>query len=156
MPKLEIRYAESADDAKMIHQFLILVAYPQMHCPLNFMKSWTEVHRVVTEEIGLMAFLDGEFVGTLGLMTVPWWYGDGEFMTDRWFFTFPALANRGIGATLLAEAAVIGLSANLPLIIHGKTKKRALQAGGIEFVRPFVVLPGQKVDFSTAERQLSM
>src|SRR6184192_3504775 len=88
---IEIRYAMTDDDVIAIHRFLLVVAQPAMHCPVDPHKSLLEVLRVAKEEAALMAVKDGMLVGTMGIIKPTWWYGQGEFLVDRWHFVLPDL-----------------------------------------------------------------
>lgn len=124
----EIRYAESEVDAVAIHRFLLTVAGPVLRCEVDIVKSLMEVLRVVQQEAALMLFLGDELVGTMGIMKVTWWYGAGEFMTDRWHFALPDQD----GGALLDEAVEIAHAAGLEFIHQGKIRER----NGIYHMRP--------------------
>lgn len=151
---IAMRYAEGDEDIVTIHRFLCTTALSAALCPINLRKSLNEVIHVVRESVALMAFVDEQFAGTLGLIMPDWWYGDGKFMADRWFFVAPGMENTGVGAALLGEAAAIAFSTGVPLIIHGRMHRRAKAAGnGIHFMRPVTIFPGEQVDLQRAERQ---
>ncbi len=128
---LAIRYA-GPDDVKRIHTFLCLVSRPVLLGPIDAVKSWVEIDRICksNHDFALIAEIRGELVGTLGVVNWSWWYSNAEFMTDRWFFVYPALANQGVGTALLAEAALIAAAVNRTLIINGKPVKKNKNAGG--------------------------
>lgn len=117
-----IRYAETDQDTIMIHQFLLEHAKPAMLCPVNHGKSAREVWRVCTENVGIMVFLGGELVGTLGLMEAIWWYGDDGFLTDRWHFVKPEHFHGPAGVALLDEAKKIAAAAGRIFIHQGKIR----------------------------------
>lgn len=117
-----IRYAESDDDAIAIHRFLCVIAQPAMRCAHNFQKSATEVWRVCQEEVGLMAIHNGVLVGTMGIIAPTWWYGDGNFMTDRWHFMLPEHQNGPLNTLLIDEAKQIATLAGCEFIHQGKIR----------------------------------
>ena len=133
-----IRYAESDQDVVAIHQFLLKYATPALRCPVNHAKSAREVWRVCNENVGIMCFVNGELVGTLGMMDAMWWYGDGAFLTDRWDFTKPEFYNQGIGDLMLDEAKKIADAAGLEFIHQGKIRG---EKRGVPRMMPRVHLP---------------
>lgn len=147
-----VRYADP-EDANTLHVFLMLVSGPAAIGRVDPVKSLTEIHRVIKEDVAIIAEIDGELVGSLGIMRVPWWYGPDEFLTDRWFFLYPALKNQGVGAALLGEAHGIGVQAKLPVIIHGHTRQRQ---DGLFFLRPVIMRPDETVDYAQKERALAL
>jgi hypothetical protein len=148
---LAIRYAETDDDVISIHQFLCLVATPVLHCKVDHAKTIAEIARVTQHEVALMAVMDNNLVGTLGLVRPEWWYGSGprsRFFTDRWFFIVPTMKGMGVGGLLLGEAAAIAATNEEMILINGHMRKRA----HVHFTRPLVVMPGDPVDPQEAER----
>lgn len=133
-----IRYAETEDDAIMIHKFLLEYAKPAMLCPVNHGKSAREVWRVCTQNVGIMVFIGGELVGTLGLMEATWWYGDDNFLTDRWHFVKPEHFHGPAGIALLDEAKKIASAAGRLFIHQGKIRG---EKHGITRMTPRLYLP---------------
>lgn len=133
-----IRYAASDEDVIAIHQFLLKHAVPAMLCPVAHGKSAREVWRVCNENVGLMAFSGGELVGTLGIMNATWWYGDGEFLTDRWHFLKPDLYHSPINSMLLEEAKKIASEAGMIFIHQGKIRG---EKSGIRRMMPRIFSP---------------
>ena len=117
---VELRYAETEVDAVEIHRFLVKVAGPVLRCEVDIVKSLMEVLRVVQQEAALMLMDGDELVGTMGIMKVTWWYGAGEFMTDRWHFALPGQPSEA----LLDEAVEIAHAAGLDFIHQGKIRER--------------------------------
>jgi hypothetical protein len=118
---ITVRYAEGDQDVAAIHQFLCLVGGPTLPGPINPIKSMIEVRRVVQQDCALMAFKNGELVGTLGLIRPEAWWGDLHFLANRWFFTLPRLR---AGKPLLKEAIAIAKASDLELQIYDETKGR--------------------------------
>ncbi len=121
-----IRRAETNDDVIAIYLFVSVLAQPVLLCPIDMQKSVTEITRIVHDPnygFALMAEIDGELVGSLGIICPEWWYGKASFFTDRWLFLFPALQNAGIGAALIAEAHAVAYAAGLPLVINDKIRQ---------------------------------
>lgn len=120
-----IRMAETDDDVIAMHKFLLMVARPAMRCsPGNGQKSLIEIIRVTKYEAALMAIKGGMLVGTMGVMKASWWYGDGEFLTDRWHFVLPQLWHSDVNRDLIAMAKGIAEEAGLEFIHQGKLKER--------------------------------
>lgn len=107
-----------------IHQFLLVVAAPNMLCPVNPIKSLYEIIRVAKEEVAIMAIRDGRLVGTLGLMRPVWWYGDAAFLTDRWHFILPEERHGDVEKLLMAEARGIAAQSGLKFIDQGKIRRK--------------------------------
>lgn len=95
-----------------------------MRCPVNPIKSFEEVVRVIANEAALMAIVDGFLVGTLGIIKPTWWYGDGEFLTDRWHFVLPDHRHGAVDKALMAEAQLLADAAGLEFIDQGKIRER--------------------------------
>lgn len=119
-----IRAAETDDDVIAIHRFLLVVASPHLWGGVNVEKSLHEVIRVTKEEAALMAIVGGNLVGTLGLIKATWWYGDDEFLTDRWNFCLPQFYHTEVERALEGEAKAIAEAAGLPFINQGKLRRR--------------------------------
>ena len=138
---IDISYAETDQDVIAIHRFLCVVSHPVLYCDIDPVESITEVDRVRKEGAAIMAKIDGELVGSLGLIKVKWWYGNARdpkafFLTDRWFFDIPTLHHRGVGTALKAEGAAVALSLTIPLIINGKMRR--FDRSGVMFSKPEV------------------
>lgn len=154
---LKISYTETDQEIVNLFRFLCLMALPTVIGRIDEKTALLEVNRLCKEDIPIQADIDGELVGALGLLRVKWWYGPDRFMTDRWFFIYPALRNRGVGAALLAEAGTLGLQAGCPVIINGHMRKRNRGAGaGIHFTKPLVIHPADvpTMDWNAAERRV--
>ncbi len=106
-----------------IHRFLLIVAQPAMRCPVNPEKSLHEIIRVTKYEAAIMAIHNGLLVGTMGIIKPDWWYGDGEFLTDRWHFVLPEFMHHPIAGMMMDEALSIAKSADLEFIHQGKIRE---------------------------------
>lgn len=122
---ITIRYAETDDDVIAIHQFLLIVAQPQMRAPVDPIASLEEIIRVTRDEVAIMAIKGGHLIGTLGLIHVPWWYApDHDFMVDRWHFVLPQFQNGDANRMLENEAQVIADAAGIEFINQGKIREK--------------------------------
>lgn len=121
MTDITVRFAETDQDIVAIHGFLCVVAGPNLPGPIEPTKSATEVWRVVTQECALMALRDGKLVGTLGIIKPDYWWGDVQFLVNRWFFALPGLR---AGRALLREGEKIARDAGLELHILDETRAR--------------------------------
>lgn len=118
-----IRPAETDDDVIAMHRFLLMVARPAMRCsPGDGTKSLYEIIRVTKEECALMAIKGGMLVGTMGIIRATWWYGDGDFLTDRWHFVLPQFWHSKVNTDLLALAKGIAEDAGLEFYHQGKAR----------------------------------
>lgn len=120
-----------------IHRFLLMVAMPAMLCPVNPVKSLQEVIRVAKYEAAIMAIVGGNLVGTMGIIRPTWWYGDEDFLTDRWHFVLPNLWHSPVNDLLLEEAFAIADAAGLKFIHQGKIRER----NGKRMMMPRVYVP---------------
>jgi hypothetical protein len=118
-----------------MHRFLLIVAKPAMRCAPNPEKSLLEIIRVTKYEAAIMAIRDGMLVGTMGIIKPTWWYGDGEFLTDRWHFVLPHLWHSDVNKALMAEATSIAEMAGLEFIHQGKLRVRK----GIGLMMPEII-----------------
>ncbi len=128
------------DDVIAIHRFLLIVAMPAMHCQVDIEKSLHEIIRVTKFEAALMAVLDGQLVGTMGIIKPTWWYGHGEFMTDRWHFVLPQFHNGPVNRKLMAEALAIAELAGFEFVHQGKARK---MKNGAFLMMPRIYTPDQ-------------
>lgn len=117
-----IRLAETEEDVTNIHRFLMIVAAPHLWGSVDVEKSLREVLRVVTTEAALMAIVDGMLVGTMGIIKPVWWYGNDEFLTDRWNFVLPQFHHTGVEKELMVWAKTIADDAGLRFINQGKLR----------------------------------
>jgi hypothetical protein len=129
MTEILIRPAEHDNDVIAIHGFLCVVAGPNLPGPIDPRNSINEVWRVVNHECALVATRDDEgtekIVGTIGLVKVPFWWGDGtlQFLANRWFFALPGTP---AGAKLREEAETIAKDFGLECHIYDETKGRLI------------------------------
>jgi GNAT superfamily N-acetyltransferase len=146
LPEVTIRRAKGDDDIAAIHRFLCLVAHPAVRAraPIDPIKSVREIKRVVDTQWAVIAEINGELVGSLGLIKVDWWYANAEFLTERWLFTYPALWHRGVGPALLGYAGAVGTATGLKVIINGHVRMRGTRSDrcGIWFSKPVLIAPG--------------
>ena len=118
--EVSVVYASTDDDVIGIHKFLVAVAGPTLPYPIDHRNSVTEIWRVVSHDVALMAMKGNQLVGTLGLIRPDFWYSDrGGFLANRWLFTLP---NEGAGWPLLREARSIAVASNLELHIIAEAK----------------------------------
>jgi GNAT superfamily N-acetyltransferase len=124
-PDFVVRVAAGGEDVAAIHAFLLAVAPPALLAPVDPVDSIGEVYRVVNEEAAFVALADGEIVGTLGIVMVPWWYNRAtQFLTDRWCFVSPAHRHKGVFDALIAEADALAARLELAFIFNGKSRRR--------------------------------
>lgn len=121
----------------MIHRFLLAVAKPAMRCPVDPIKSLHEVIRVAKYEAAIMAVQDDCLIGTMGIVKHTWWYGDGDFLTDRWNFVLPHHWHGEAQQKLLAEAEAIADQAGLEFIHQGRLREK----GRVKLMMPRIYRP---------------
>jgi hypothetical protein len=135
--RAEISFATSDEEAIEIHRFLCVIAQPVLYAPIDPHDSMRGVLDVVHNGAAIVARLSGHIIGSLGLIMPRWWYNTkAGFITDRWFFCYPAFHHLGVGASLLAEADALGKRAGREVIINGHMKRRS---SGVSFTRPTVL-----------------
>ena len=124
-PSIAVRYAETQDDVDHIHQFLLVWAKPAARCPMNSEKIKDEVERIALTDAGvaLMLTVDGELVGTLGIINPTWWYGDAGFLADRWHFVREEFDSSEASALLMDEAVKVAAQAGLEFIHQGRIRQ---------------------------------
>ena len=86
-------------------------------------ESLEEIIRVVRDEVGIMAMVGDALVGTMGIIKPTWWYGDEEFLTDRWHFVLPQYDGTAISQALLDEAVKIADGAHLKFFHQGRARR---------------------------------
>ena len=122
-PEFFIRYAENDDDIIAIHQFLLFITPPVLRCPLDPLKVLHEVIRITRDEVALMLIHKGLLVGSMGIIRPTWWYGDGEFLADRWHFVLPQHDSTEGSQLLMDEALKLGELAGLEFIHQGRIRQ---------------------------------
>lgn len=122
MAGITVRYAATDADVVYIHQFLCIVAGPTLPGDIDPKDSITEIWRVVTDDIALMAMRGDVMVGTIGL-AVPgfWWNGKVKYLANRWFYTLPGVK---AAKPLLKEAISIAKASGLELQMFYENKER--------------------------------
>lgn len=118
----QIRYATTDEEICAIHRFLMVVARPALRCEINVRKSLLEIVRVAKEEAAIMVMHGDVLVGTMGLIKPSWWYGDADFLTDRWHFVLPAFMHTPTAEILMEEARAIARLAGIEFIHNGKLR----------------------------------
>ena len=93
-----------------------------LQCPINVVKSLDEIVRVAKFEAAIMVMHGDTMVGTMGIVRPTWWYGDADFLTDRWHFVMPAFMHTPTAALLMTEAKSIASIAGLKFLHNGKIR----------------------------------
>jgi GNAT superfamily N-acetyltransferase len=121
-----IRIAQSEDDIVAIHRFMIAHAAAEMaEAEVDTLIYWRTIQDTVTQGAGLMAMIDGEIAGYLGLWKSQYDYSKASFLHDRGFYVLPRHRGGAVGAALLRDAKAIADDAGLSLkIIDTNPKKR--------------------------------
>lgn len=120
---VEIRFANNDPEVVAIHRFLLVVAAPHLWGSIAVEKSLAEIIRVAKHEAAIMAIVDGNLVGTMGIIKAVWWYGDDEFLTDRWNFVLPQFHHTEVEVALKREAMNLANQAGLRFINQGKLRE---------------------------------
>ena len=121
---ITIRYAETDADVIAIHQFLVIVAGPDLPGPIDAHDSAVGVWQSATYDVALMAMKDDKLVGTLGLCQNSfWWNTKIRFLANRFFFTLP---ESHAARPLLKEGIAIAKASNLEFHVYDERKGRLL------------------------------
>src|SRR5436190_9433076 len=82
--------AQSEDDVVAIHRFMIAHAIAEMaEEDVDTLIYMQTIYDTVTNGAGLIAVLDAQMVGYLGLWKSRYDYSKAEFMHDRGFYVLP-------------------------------------------------------------------
>jgi GNAT superfamily N-acetyltransferase len=130
---VSIRIAQADDDVVAIHRFMITHAAGEMaEAAVDTLIYWHTIHDTVTQGAGLIALIDQNIVGYLGLWKSQYDYSKACFLHDRGFYVLPAHRGGAVGAALLREAKAIADDARLTLKIidTNPTKRRRATAPG--------------------------
>lgn len=145
-----VRYAEkTVEEVARIHKFVSVVSTlgGVLFGEIDPKKSSDEIHRIVFDQnygFALVAEINNEIVGSIGLVAPEWWYNHDRFFTDRWFFVYPVLHHRGIAAALEAQVRAT-IPEDVPLLINGKLKRRNKSVGGgVHFQTHRLIAPGSE------------
>jgi GNAT superfamily N-acetyltransferase len=125
-----IRIAQTDDDIAAIHRFMIAHAAAEMaEAEVDALIYMRTIHDTVREGAGLIATVDGEIAGYLGLWKSRYDYSKASFLHDRGFYVLPRHRGGAVGAALLREARTIADEAGLSLkIIDTNPRKRRAQS----------------------------
>lgn len=103
-------------------------------------------HEKVTRRVGMLLATGSLFVaevgtglaGILGIVENEWWYGDGSYLTDRFFYVEPEFRAMNVGEALMAEAKAESIRrGGIPLLITVLNPARAKKRGRIAAVLGF-------------------
>jgi hypothetical protein len=114
--KITVRYADSSeaainDETRRIFKFLVPLhreaGFPEDLVPFDYAKALHSVKRCILEGAPIMAEVDGELVGFLGLMPYEHWYSSAPLLADQFFYIRPDHRNTEVFERLLAECRAI-------------------------------------------------
>lgn len=144
------------DDAIPLHRFLCVIAQPVLHAPIDPENSITEVVRVIAQDFAVLAEIDGEIVGSLGMVGVDWWYArKARFLTDRWLFAYPTVRKMGVAVAMLGMAGSVAQKSGMIMVINGHLRPRNKASGdGVLFSKPAVILPDAPADWDEVDKSL--
>lgn len=101
---------------------MVLEPEIEKRCPVDPVKSLQEIIRITREGASIMAIRDGMLIGTMGVMKAEWWFGNGEFLTDRWNAVLEQHHHDGTQELLINEVKAIADDAGLKFIHQGKIR----------------------------------
>lgn len=145
MNDVTIEYGQTDQDCLDVHLLLCLLMKPQLLAEIDPDDSIAGIMQVRDDGAFIVARKEGHLIGSLGLIKMPWWYNSKAFfLTNRWFSVLPQFKHAGIGVQLEAEAAVIGMSCGLPVVISSHAKRRKAAAPTEpSFMRDHVAVPAE-------------
>jgi len=116
-----VRAATSDEDVIEIHRMLVYsMAAGAARAPVDADESMLFVYNTAKAKQGavaMMAFLNGKFVGTLGLLETRYWYSKETFLREVWLYVLPDYENSDVMRSLLMEARALGDLLNKSVII---------------------------------------
>lgn len=128
---IDIRLAETDDDCNVIFEMLLRFGDEAAEAPVNPVKVAHVVDDIVKNHAAIIAMVDGEPAGTLGIVRCNWWYADDPhgFMMDQWLYVLPEHRGGGAMKAMLAEAARIADLAEMKLMIAitNENRRRGLR-----------------------------
>lgn len=80
-------------------------------------KALGAIWRTLTEGAVLVADLDGEMVGSIGLTVDSWWYSKDKFLIDVWTFVHPKARKTRAATLLIGEARAKAKRLSAPLVL---------------------------------------
>lgn len=131
-PALTIMAPRGDNDIIAIHRFMMANAADEMaEAAVDPVAYMATIYQTAQDGAALMAILDDELVGYLGLWKSRYDYSQESFLHDRGFFVLPQYRGGDVGRALLAEAKGIAQHAglNLKIIDTNPTKARRARRG---------------------------
>lgn len=100
----------------------VLLLLKRMHAEnglasLNWNKVVERAREVFEVGIPLVADIDGDVVGSLGLLPGQWWYSDDWYLGESWVYVRPDARKTRAAAMLVERAQKAAKDADLPLYI---------------------------------------
>ena len=96
---------------------------------INPGNAYAMVRKIIKDGVVFVATIEGEIIGSIGLVPAPWWFSDEVFLRDYWTVVKKSRRNtRAI--TLLFEAAMDFADKTGTVMILGlfTEQKRALKS----------------------------
>lgn len=124
-------------------EFLIPMASEVALAPVNVDVALENGWRAVEQGMTYVARRDGEIVGTLAMIRVPYWYADPErftFLIDQWFYVAPDARFGQIGVRLLREVREMAREADIRAFIrvaNPNRRKATNEAGAFAVIAGF-------------------
>ncbi len=128
------------NDITAIFQLLTVMHAENGEGPLSFGKTTGEIGTLLDSGIVLVAVIDDQIVGSIGLYEAPLWYSDAKRLSDLWTFVHPDHRKSRIATSLIAAAkeaaAKRGLTLNLGITtpIRIKDKMRFYEHVGFRLI----------------------
>lgn len=117
------------EDIIAIHRFMIVNAIVEMaEADVDTVIYMRTIYDTVTQGAGLIAIMDKQMVGYLGLWKSRFDYSKAEFMHDRGFYVLPTHRDGSVASALLREAKAIADDAELMLKIIDTNPTKARRA----------------------------
>tara|TARA_R110000822_G_scaffold92983_7_gene214279 strand:+ start:1272 stop:1760 length:489 start_codon:yes stop_codon:yes gene_type:complete len=115
MPVTIERAVSSFEASARLFGFILPMAREVAQAPVDDEKAFIAACSVIEQGHTFVAWDEGEIIGSLGLVKVAYWYGDGEssFLLDRWLYVRPDRRFGSVGVKLLRAGREEGKLLNL-------------------------------------------
>lgn len=131
VPALDIRAAASGADVLAIHRFMLDNAVAEMaEVPVDSDVYLEHIAGTARDGVALMATVDGELVGYLGIRASRYCYAQEQFLHDDGLYVLPRHRDGDVFMALLQEAKGIAEHAGMILKIIDTNPTKARRPKG--------------------------
>jgi GNAT superfamily N-acetyltransferase len=116
--------AESDHDVLAIHGLLMQFGAESAEASIDPVKTMKVAYETVMQHAAIVAEVDGEIVGSLGIVRHQHWYSNDHFLIDQWLYVKPEHRGGEVLPAMLEEAKAIADLAGLRLLVAVTNHKR--------------------------------